>query len=352
MTGFTTQYDIANRALQRLGSPFLDTFSDPSKQAAQAGFAYDKLRLAELERSVWRFATFRATIRPITSTTKRMIPPVWVGSGSYDLGAVVQDSNGIYWICQVANSASATNGPGSVQAPAQPNNWTQYFGPIHGDLYSASVTYSAGEVVYAIVDDADVWYISIANNNLNNTLGTAGIWVALTATDLPIPVLGPAGVGVTNQVARNVFMLPNGYLRPAAPDPRIPSGPTTATSGGLKVLDYQFEQNYFVSRNTTPVILRYVADISDVSAFDPLFCEGLGARLAYELCETLTQSQVKQQSCAVAYEKFIGEARNKNLLEVGSTEEDDPDFLMAIGPAGVMDRSPGMNSPQQRTAQG
>lgn len=352
MDAYQTPYDIANRALQKLGSPFLETFADPSKQAAQAGFCYDKLRLAELERSVWRFATFRSTLRPLTATTKRMIPPAFSAtSATYTVGQVVQDSSGIYWICQVANTSSSTNGPGSVQT-GRPNNWTQYFGPVAGDVWSDAVTYSAGEIVYAVVDDADNWYLSLTNNNINNAVGTASDWAPLSATDLPITIFGPAGPGVTNQtLARNIYLLPNGYLRPAAPDPRIASGPTLSTSGGLKVLDWQFEGGYFVSKSTDPVVFRYVADISDVTVMDPLFCEGLAARLAYELCETLTQSQAKQQAMGAAYEKFIAEARNKNLLETGSTEEDDPDFLAAIGPAGVTDRSPAMNAARQQMAQ-
>lgn len=344
---FKSPIDIVNRGLQRVGSPLIATFQDNTKQAAQSGFVYDKVRLAELERSTWRFATYRSTLRALTATTLRMIPPLYNDAATYAVGSVVQDTLGIYWVAMVANTGNGFNGPGTVQT-GQPNNWTQYFGPISGDLYSTTVIYSAGELVYTVVDEADVWYISVVNNNQNNAVGTAGVWTPLSATDLPITILGPAGPNVSNNnLERNVFMLPNGFLRLAAPDPRVGSGSTPATSGGLKVLDWQFEQNYFVTKAPGPLVIRAVCDISDVTAFDPLFCEGLGARIGYELAEALTQSQGKQQACAGAYAQFIQEARNKNRLEIGSTEDDDDGYLATIGPAGVKDKMPAAPAPQR-----
>jgi hypothetical protein len=336
---FLSAVDIANRALQRVGSPLITTFGDNTKQAKQAAFAYGKVKTAELRRSVWRFATKRAVLRPLTATTKRFIPPVWQEPSDYSVGAVVQDNLGIYWICMVANTATATNGPGSIQV-GQPNNWQQYFGPVVGDLYSDTTSYYAGEPVYAVVDDVDTWYISLVNGNVGNAVGTAADWTAINATDLPINYMVPAGYGVTNKVARNIYPLPNGYLRPAAPDPRTPGAASLDTSAALRVLDWQAESGYFVSANTQPIIFRFVADISDVSQFDDLFCEGLAARLGYELCETLTQSAVKLQACGMAYNQFMRDARNANKLEIGSTETDDDIYLDTIGPAGVIDKSP------------
>src|SRR6202035_3391523 len=116
--GYTTAYDIANRGCQQLGARRILTFADSSVQAQEFGFSYDKLRQEELRRTVWRFATRRAVLRKITSTTKRFIAPAWATGQTYSLGMIVQNTygvspaDGVYWICYLANNSSAANAPG------------------------------------------------------------------------------------------------------------------------------------------------------------------------------------------------------------------------------------------------
>src|SRR5690242_11961844 len=151
---FTTSVDIANRALQHVGATRIFSFDDNTKQAAEASFCFEKLRRAELRRSVWRFATKRAVLRALTATSLRFVAPAWATTTVYPLGSIVQDTKGVYWVAMVANTASTTNQPGTI-AIGQPQYWQQYFGPVHGDAWSPSVSYYAGE----LVKSSGVWYI-------------------------------------------------------------------------------------------------------------------------------------------------------------------------------------------------
>lgn len=347
MTEFATSLDICNRALQRVGARLLQTLNDNTKSQLEVTFAYDKLRVSEIRARPWRWAIREATLRPYTLTTKRMIPPAWnAGSISYAIGSVVQDANGIYWVAKVANTSSSTNGPGTLQV-GQPANWTQFFGPVFGDFYSPAVQYFANEIVYT-AGEPDLWYISLGNNNINNAVTNTAYWTPLNATDLPVNFMIPAGPGVViDDIARNIYPLPNGYLRPLNPSPKIAGGSTLATSAALRQLDWQIESDFFISASNGPLTFRFCADISDVRLFDVLFAESLSARIAWDVCEALTQSPVKLQACANAYAMLLNRAIQVNALEIGSTESDDDIYLDIIGPASVIDRQATPPAPQQ-----
>ena len=58
---FVLPLDIMNRACQHLGVPRITSLNpiDDTKEAAELNFVYDKVRQAELESNLWRFATKR-----------------------------------------------------------------------------------------------------------------------------------------------------------------------------------------------------------------------------------------------------------------------------------------------------
>ncbi|HXC76793.1 MAG TPA: hypothetical protein VNU19_07065 [Candidatus Acidoferrum sp.] len=57
MAEYTTEYDIANRALVHCGiSPNIGTSFVGSKNAVVMGFLYDKIRVAALREHIWKFA--------------------------------------------------------------------------------------------------------------------------------------------------------------------------------------------------------------------------------------------------------------------------------------------------------
>lgn len=354
---FTKPEDIANRACQHVGVRRIATMSDVSLQAEEINFCYDKLRQAELRRSPWRFASRRAMLRPLTATCFRYIPPAWSGSStSYAAGNIVQDTSGVYWIAVVAHTSSTSNGPGSVQT-GQPNNWQQYFGPVVADVWAAQTgtnAYNAGDVVYKA---GRTYYICTANGTTSADPALGAPWVALLAgTDQPLPLLQPAGPGLTvappgtpNPASggrnRTMFPLPYGYLRVLDPDPRIEGLDSKTTTAALGYKDWRFEGGYIITNDAGPLLLRFIADVSDVSAMDALFCEGLGARVGYEICERVTGSNIKKQAIGLAYAKFMQDARLVNQLEVGNSEQmEEEQVELSKGPAGVQE------TPQQQQA--
>lgn len=348
---FTTNVDICNRAIQNLGARKVNTLQDGTKQANEALFCYDKLRLFELRRSAWRFATRRAMLRVYTSTMELFTPPAWSSATTYAAGALVQDANGVYWI---SNFASNTNNQPGIPVAGIPQWWAQYFGPIWADAWSSTTTYEAGDVVYKTGTTTTV-YISTTNTNLNNDPVSGAPWTSMgTAMVVKTPFSAtaqPAGPSLSvtqggNQQTfgsgrqRNLFPLPNGFLRALYPDPKVEGTSTLTTSAALQQLDWQFEGNFIITNSAGPLLLRFVADISDVPSMDPMFCEGLAAHIEFALAETITGSNVKKQAAAAAYQKFVHDARLVNWLETGSTEPQETEYELTRGPQGVTEGIP------------
>lgn len=318
---FLIKEDIGNRALQRLGAKRITLFSDTSKNAAEIAFCYDKLRVAELRRAPWRFASRRANLRVITATSYRFIPAIYAAGTTYAAGQIVMDATGVYWISLAASNTGNT--PGGTPTAGYPAFWSQYFGPVYADLWaSSSLIFDAGDVVYKS-GSPRVYYICTANNTAGTVDPVGAPWVAIgtVTADRIISFLQPAGVGKTvTSRARNMFALPHGFLRVLAPDPMVESTGQLNTSGGLPQTDYQFEGNFIITSASGPILLRYVADVSNVLEMDGLFCEGLASRVAFELAETLTQNKDKITAASAAYTAFMTDARLVNWIETANSE--------------------------------
>lgn len=403
MAAFNTPLDIANRALQRLGIPRITSFSASSREAQEIAFAYNKLRVAELERNLWRFSTRRTVLRSLGIDSSLWTPPAWASGTSYAAGAVVSYTptsgvyNGVtdYWQLLIAESDSTTT-------PDQDPNWDHYTGPVAIDLYntgndgtgsiSASSldgqTYQAGEVVlvpatyasgtsYSInnvvaYENNNVWewYVSLVNSNEGNTPSSSptewALWTSVgrangvygqTATDSPIPLTYPGAVGVYislyNQNAdnpaagtsnwlsvggtiaplqivwplgsgpsyqvqtKNCFYLPNDFLKRAPSDPKGGMFGYLGANSGSRPDDWVEEGNLIVTGDAGPIMLRFIANLTDVTKMTSLFCEGLSARLAQELCEALYQDLAKKQQAMQAYSICMSDARSTNAIEIG-----------------------------------
>ncbi|MGH7175273.1 MAG: hypothetical protein ACREGR_02870, partial [Minisyncoccia bacterium] len=382
-TAFSKPLDIGRRACQVIGARLItsmDPTVDQSQAADEIATCYDKVRLAELERNNWVFATKDVILRAIDSGTYMLVPAAYDATKTYLLGSIVEWTDGNIYI---ATGAVALATPPGAGPP-----WTQYFGPMtvsgwgldttagqsgqipplwligttyatgdavlgsDGNTYSsisngnvgnnpvgdnnvhwlltgtASVTaYFAGELVYfpatnpttvylslfngnslapsavpqydptiaykygATVQYSSVTYQSTTDLNLGNTptgsapwvtvpltqatkmIGTQ--WLELDATVQSITLLYPVGSGPVEQSAtRNVFMLPNGFLRKAPTDPKAGSFSYLGAPGNILYDDWVFADNFIVSSQVDPLFLRFVADIADVFSMHPLFCEG------------------------------------------------------------------------------
>lgn len=545
-TEFQSAIDVCNRALQHVGSERIDPtlgFNEISTRAAECGFAYGKLRTAELRRNVWRFATRRAILRAIDGNTMLLLPTLFNNTAVYFVGSVVADGTGNLWISNTRDNVG--------NDPQNTTLWEPYFGPVTVSLYDGTQAYFAGELVYTAGGDGTynvylskqnsnavhpglpnlwssatvysqddvviVWpawssgttysqgqtvqytdgnvYTSLTNTNLNQipsasptnwalvpvlslssqpvpittvvlpptmtpvsewsqgtTYALGGIvmfkgrqwvsiqannlgqfpaavgstwWVALTGgtgyislfdTNLgnnpasapalwavgtiyatgnqvggsdgqiytslsngnvghdptldggvhwqPTGVLNPwstafvqgignplwtqiggaafpSGVGLksisiiyplnagpaTQDGTRNAFRLPSGYLKVTSQDPKAGSVSFLGAPSGLQYKDWLFEGNYIVSREVDPIMFRFVADVTDVTLMDPMFCEGLACRIAIEVWEKLTQKTGTIGVIEQQYKTFMGDARTVNAIEIGSEEPPEDDYV-------------------------
>lgn len=132
--------------------------------------------------------------------------------------------------------------------------------------------------------------------------------VSLEATNM--------GLGLQGQA---IYKSPAGALRDAKVDPRSNQEDTAQALG-----------QYFVDYNSVRTF-AFVADITDVTTFDPMFCEGLASRMAIEACEALVQKSQGGGSLLATltalYGKFMTEARTVNAIEVGTEEADEDEYL-------------------------
>jgi hypothetical protein len=301
---FLTPYDIANRGLQHLGAVLISTFLDNSKNAAQAGFIYDKARRAELRANPWNFSRRRAILR--ASPTFFIKLPVWSSSQAYAAGDIVSYSSGL-WAALLANSN---------QTPTNGYPWIEYTGATSVPAYAAGAYY-AGELTVL----GSTVYLNLVNNNTASPTTWHPVFGAVAN---PLVLLSPLPY-TTNLLpssSKNLFALPPAYLRNMMQDPKAAGTPAQITTGGAQALDYEIEQGFLLSTAVGPIVFRFGADLQLVPWFDDLFCEALGARIGVELNETLTQSPQKAQILNGLYEEAIGKAIRVNAIEAGSTEPD------------------------------
>lgn len=392
MPGFATPFDICNRALQHCRKPAISTFADGTLEANEMAFAYDKVRRAELRRNVWRFATRRVILRPLDSSSQWLTPPTWASATAYGIGDIVFYGTQL-WVCEIANTGQIpgvvpTNGVlywdsyfGSIMvdifnAPVEPDS---QLAP--GSLLPTS--YFAGELVYttpgdgtytvyrslldgnietpSIVDGWDnstsylsgqvvsfnsVNYQSLVNLNLNNepdlspsqwsTTVTAPLvsnsWRQVTGAVLtPATISYPLGCGpASDNSTRNVFRLPYGFLRQAPSNPKAGINPFLGVPGNEVTKDWLFEGNYIVSQDPMPIMVRFVADVQDVTTFDDMFCEGLAATLGIELAPRIADKADLAPIVATttaAYKRLMGDARLVNGIETGFVDPPEDDLL-------------------------
>jgi len=377
---FTEPLDICHRVADHIGQNHAITLADDSKLVTLFNETYAKLRQAEMTRNVWRFSIRKAALRPINTRqfvqpngvvvlpTLQITPPTWV-AGTYLVGALVSYSSAL-WLNVVASNTATPGTAGS--------GWQMFFGSLCVNPYNSGTAYYSGELVYentgigtyrtflslmngtnedpvtadaydatvtypkdALVTSASIVYKSLVDMNLAHTPASSPTawavstqsnsnqWVEIVGAVLSqINFIYPIGSGPSVQVAnRNVFMLPYGYLRVAPQDPKAGVSSFLGGPGALAQSDWEFEGNYFTSSTFTPILLRFAADIVDVNLMNTMFCEGLAARIGYEICEGVTQSTERLKNCTGNYAKNMGEARTVNAIEVGAAEPPEDDWI-------------------------
>lgn len=115
------------------------------------------------------------------------------------------------------------------------------------------------------------------------------------------------------------FLLPPDCLRPIFP----------ARLG----LDWKVENHEGVpailTNDGTTLEVRYVRQITDPTQFDALFVDALACKLAWHLCETLTQSNTKKEAVHEEYVIAMREARKMNAIEIGTLKQPIDEWILA-----------------------
>jgi hypothetical protein len=218
----------------------------------------------------------------------------WNANTFYNVGLFVQFGGGIYYALQATT----------------------------GNIPSTSPTFWA-----LVVQQGPVAYVSLASNNSSVPAADTN-WLQLSGTLTAYAPLYPVGAGPQNDSStRNVFLLPEGYLNEAPQDPKAGSTNYLGAPTGRFYSDWEIENDMIVSRDPSPIILRFAADVVNVSKFDSLFCMGLAASIAEIICEEVTQSVAKLQSIRAEYGRRMTEARVINGIEQGPTEPPLDDYI-------------------------
>lgn len=258
----------------------------------------------------------------------------WQATTTFNQGDVVQGSNGWYYLSLI--NLNLNNDPTAQPIP-----------------YNAATTYSQGDLVAGNTNG--LIYSSVTNDNMGNSpeIDSGANWVTTGALQtwtgqfnaslgsdqwrqIPGATLErinyayPIGSGPSSQQeTRNVFMLPNGFLRTAPQDPKAGAVSYLGAPSGRQYDDWEIQDGFLISNFPSTIVLRFIADVTQVAVMDSMFCEGLACRVADGVCERLTQSTEKLQGIERKYVKFMGEARLNNLIETGAVEPPVDDYIAA-----------------------
>ncbi len=219
--------------------------------------------------------------------------PAWLVGTTYAKGAYAFDSfNQIY----TSNAAGNVGNTPSYNS----THWT-YTG-----MWAASWT------------TANVSVPGVASNN----------WHYLSGSLQPINIVFPLGSGPLSQPrTRNLYLLPANYLERAPPEDNMGSKIAWLGARSAASEDYVFEGPYIISTSSSPLLLRFISDFQNVALMDPMFCEGLAARMGWELAGPLSQKPELRVACEREYKHQMGEARVKNAIEFGPTAPPQDDYI-------------------------
>ena len=291
---------------------------------------------------------------PITPVSSPLIE--WNVATAYTTNSIVLFNGSAYLGVAATNTGQYPNAPassfwtilsGGVQYMSLINLNTNN-SPVNAPaLWSSATTYAIGNTVGG--SDGNI-YTSLSNGNLNNNpvidggvhWSTAGVlnpwttvfkqgpgnqqWLQIGGAAAPsgvalaqLDIVWPVGSGPSSQFStRNVYRLPAGFLRVAPQNPKAGIDPWLGGPSGNPQQDWTYYGGqYFTTWDFGPIIYRFCADVVDVTQFDPMFCEGLAARIGMEVCQTLTQSDAKMQGIKQAYALAMREARTVNAIEAG-----------------------------------
>lgn len=238
-----------------------------------------------------------------------IVPATWSGATTYAKNAVVAGSDNNWYVS--LTSSNTNHNPTS-----DTTNWTLW---TSGRTKTTWGETSTGTLVPLTYPGTPGFYLSLVDSNTDNPLATGAQWLSLTGTGAALEIVYPLGAGPASDIkTKNVFRLPNGYLRDAPDDPKGDVLPWLGVRRSPMRHDYERESHYIVSSEVGPIMIRFVADVIDVTDFDPLFCEGLAYQIAIDgLVEPLTQAPSKLPRLEAGFKRVMTDARTANAIEMG-----------------------------------
>lgn len=274
-------YDIANRAGQKLGVKSITALSDSSVQAVAFNRAYTTVRDDELRKHNWNFAIKRTglsapyvTITAITAAT----PPVVTYTGT-------DPSNGDRIYIEDVEGMTEVNG--------------RYFRIANIDT---------GANTLELTDETTGDNIVGAGYTAYTSGGTGTIcpyW----------------GYGFK-------FAIPSDMLRLISIDGY--TGVNTNIGGyGHSVSDYTIEKGYILTNDSGPIFIRYVYQSTDPTEWDINFREAVACKLALECQTEILQSDSRKSQLIAEYLENIRIAKLADSIEVPGEPIPDSDWLMA-----------------------
>ncbi len=149
-------------------------------------------------------------------------------------------------------------------------------------------------------DSTNARACNVAYESVRDALLRSYVWSCATkraelAADSEAPDWGRA----------NAFQLPSDYIRLADPYPE----------DNHNNHDWVIEGKKIYTDDSAPIYVRYVYRVTDPNEMDALFQEALSAKLAYEICEEITQSNSKKESLGGDFDKSIKEAKRVGAIE-------------------------------------
>lgn len=101
------------------------------------------------------------------------------------------------------------------------------------------------------------------------------------------------------------YTVPSDYLKLVAPYPEMDSNSR----------DWVIENRKILTNDSSPLYIRYIGQITDPNQMDVNFREALSAKMAFEMCEELTQSNSKKESAREDYKTAIKDARKSSAIQ-------------------------------------
>lgn len=175
-------------------------------------------------------------------------------------------------------------------------------------LNRALIKLGAGQITSITDNNKQARAMSALWETVRKAELTRNFWnFALARTTLPALGTTPSwGFGYQ-------YQLPTDFLKLAqVNDTFISPGQTDYRN--MDDSPYAIEGQKLLTDFPAPLKIRYVADVSDVGLFDPLFAEMMASKLAYEACYVVTQSRDGQRAAMDDYKMALREARVSNAI--------------------------------------